>query len=106
MADTERKLRSQLNIPAGDDERIHDCLRTASQYVASAIGDETVSEDIRDDCIVACAADLYNSKAAQLGIMDTSMDGVQPYRIPLDPLRSVWPKLNAAGVLTGGNVIA
>lgn len=106
MSDTERRLRSQLNVPAGDDERIADCLRTAEQYVTAAIGTERVPDDVRDDCTVACAADLYNSKAAQLGIMDTGIDGVQPYRIPLDPLRGVWPKLNAAGVLTGGSVIA
>lgn len=38
--------------------------------------------------------------------MDVGDGTVEPYRISTDPLRSVWPKLNAVGVPTGGLVIA
>ena len=31
---------------------------------------------------------------------------LEPFRVSTDPLRSVWPKLNAAGILTGSVVIA
>ena len=38
--------------------------------------------------------------------MDANTDGVEPFRVPTDPLRAVWPKLNAVGVMCGGSVIA
>lgn len=98
-------LRNELNIPAGEDDVLAEKISTAVAYVDSALGGATIPQSVYDDCVVGCAADLYNRKSAQLGIMDTGMDGVQPYRIPLDPLRSVWPKLNAIGVLTGRSVI-
>ena len=65
-----------------------------------------VSAAVRADCIVSCAADLYNSRDARLGVMDVGDGSLEPYRVSSDPLRSVWPKLNAAGVPTGGLVIA
>lgn len=48
------------------------------------------------------AADLWQQKDARLGVMsiDTT-DGLQSYRVPLDPLRAAWPKLRAAGILVG-----
>jgi hypothetical protein len=55
---------------------------------------------------VACAADLFNMRDARLGVMQVSDTTVEPFRISTDPLRSVWPKLKAAGILTGGMVIA
>lgn len=57
-------------------------------------------------CIVACAADLYNMRDARLGVMDVGDATVEPFRISTDPLRSVWPRLRAAGVLTGSVVVA
>jgi len=104
----ERWLRDELSIPAGDDDRIAAAIRRAQQYVNAAIGDQEaqVDNDVWADCVVSCAADLYNSRNARLGIMDANTDGVEPFRVPTDPLRAVWPKLNAAGVLTGGSVIA
>jgi hypothetical protein len=41
-----------------------------------------------------------------MGVMDIADSETQPFRISTDPLRSVWPKLKAAGVNTGGMVIA
>lgn len=101
-------LRNELSIPAGDDIRIAAVLKRAQQYVDAAIGTaaSTVENDVWADCVITCAADLYNSRTARLGIMNANTDGVEPYRVPTDPLRAVWPKLNAVGILTGGSVIA
>ena len=87
-------LRAEVNVPAGDNDRLVDKVTAAIEYVDSAIG------------IVSCAADLYNSRDARLGVMDVGDGSLEPYRVSSDPLRSVWPKLNAAGVPTGGLVIA
>ena len=94
-------LRAEVNVPAGDNDRL-----AAIEYVDSAIGGANVSAAVRADCIVSCAADLYNSRDARLGVMDVGDGSLEPYRVSSDPLRSVWPKLNAAGVPTGGLVIA
>ncbi len=101
-------LRDELSIPAGDDSRISAVIRRAQQYVVAAIGDQDarVENDVWSDCVITCAADLYNSRNARLGIMDANTDGVEPFRVPTDPLRAVWPKLNAIGVMCGGSVIA
>ncbi|RYQ16984.1 hypothetical protein PG2071B_1561 [Bifidobacterium pseudolongum subsp. globosum] len=104
----ERWLRDELSIPAGDDDRIAAAIRRAQQYVNAAIGAsaERVDNETWSDCVITCAADLYNSRNARLGIMDANTDGVEPFRVPTDPLRAVWPKLNAVGVMCGGSVIA
>ena len=81
-------------------------LAAAKRYVAHAVGTATVDDDLLADCIVSCAADLFNMRDARLGVMDVGDSTVEPFRISTDPLRSVWPKLRAAGVLTGGMVIA
>lgn len=100
------QLRDELGVPAGDDDRIKNIVKRARAYVAAAVGDATIDIDLYADCVLACAADLYNSRNARLGVMDAGTDGVEPFRVPTDPLRAVWPKLNAAGILTGGSVIA
>ena len=87
-----QRLRDEVGVPAGEDERLTVKLAAARRYVA--------------DCIVSCAADLFNMRDARLGVMDVGDSTVEPFRISTDPLRSVWPKLRAAGVLTGGMVIA
>ena len=99
-------LRTEVNVPAGDNDRLVDKVTAAIEYVDSAIGGANVSAAVRADCIVSCAADLYNSRDARLGVMDLADGSLEPYRVSSDPLRSVWPKLNAAGVPTGGLVIA
>lgn len=79
------------------------CLTTARAYLDAGCPAWTdTAQDIQDDVALAVAADLWQQKDARLGVMsiDTT-DGVQPYRIPLDPLRAAWPKLRAAGVLAG-----
>lgn len=99
-------LRNEINVPQGDDERISAKLDTAIVYVDSAIGGQTVDRNVRDDCIISCAADLYNSRDARLGVMNMSDSTVEPFRVSTDPLRSVWPKLNAAGIMTGRLAVA
>ena len=100
------QLRDELSIPAGEDARINSVVQRAKQYVGAALNGIDVDSEVWCDCVVTCAADLYNSRNARLGVMDAGTDGVEPFRVPTDPLRAVWPKLNAAGVLTGGSVIA
>lgn len=95
------RLREELSIPVGDDENLEYCVNRATAYVASAIGDNKVDDIVRLDCIVSCAADLYSAKSARLGVMSVADGTLEPFRISTDPLRSVWAKLNAAGVLTG-----
>lgn len=101
-------LRDELSIPAGEDSRISAVIRRAQQYVTAAIGDQDarVENDVWSDCVVACAADLYNSRNARFGVLNAGTDGLDAVRISADPLYSVWPKLRAAGVLTGKQVIA
>lgn len=101
-------LRDELSIPAGEDNRISTAIRRAQQYVTAAIGDQDarVENDVWSDCVVSCAADLYNSRNARFGVLNAGTDGLDAVRISNDPLYSVWPKLRAAGVLTGRQVIA
>ena len=94
-----QRLRDEVGVPAGEEDRLTVKLSAAKRYVAHAVGTAT-------DCIVSCAADLFNMRDARLGVMDVGDATVEPFRISTDPLRSVWPKLRAAGVLTGGMVIA
>lgn len=98
-------LRDEVNIPAGDDNRLSAKITTAIAYVDGALGGATVPGEVRDECIVSCAADLYNSRDARLGVMSVADGTVEPFRVSSDPLRSVWPKLNAAGVPTGRLVV-
>lgn len=101
-------LRDELSIPAGEDNRISAVLTRAQQYVTAAIGDQDarVENDVWSDCVVSCAADLFNSRNARFGVLNAGTDGLDAVRISNDPLYSVWPKLRAAGVLTGRQVIA
>lgn len=101
-------LRDELSIPAGEDSRMAAVLRRAQQYVNAAIGDQDarVENDVWSDCVISCAADLYNSRNARFGVLNAGTDGLDAVRISNDPLYSVWPKLRAAGVLTGRQVIA
>ncbi|KFI52629.1 hypothetical protein [Bifidobacterium biavatii] len=110
MADDTAKLvallRNEVNVLAGDDDRLAEKIAAAIVYVDGAIGGHVVADSVRVDCIVSCAADLYNSRDARLGVMNVADSTLEPFRVSTDPLRSVWPKLNAAGVPTGGLVIA
>lgn len=99
-------LRDELGIPVGEDERIKNVLQRAKYYVNEAIGGIDLDREIWADCVVACAADLFNSRNARFGVLNAGTDGLDAVRISNDPLYSVWPKLRAAGVLTGRQVIA
>lgn len=105
-ANLEQALRDEVGVPEGDSQRITSALERAHVYVASAIGGSTVPESVQNDCIVSCAADLYNMRDARLGVMDVAGADLQPYRVSADPLRSVWPRLKAAGILTGSLTVA
>lgn len=89
-----------------DSVRAAEKLTLARAYVNTAVTGYTVDKSILDDCIVSVAADLYNAKNAQLGVMNVTDGEMEPFRVSTDPLRSAWPKLNAAGIPTGGMVIA
>lgn len=102
----EPAVREEIGIPAGDDARVQRATIAAMAYVASAVGAASIKDEVLADCIVSCAADLYNSRDARLGVMDVGDGTLEPFRVSSDPLRSVWPKLNAAGILTGSVVIA
>lgn len=101
-----QRLRDEVGVPAGEEDRLTVKLSAAKRYVSHAVDTATVNDDLLADCIVSCAADLFNMRDARLGVMDVGDATVEPFRISTDPLRSVWPKLCAAGVLTGGMVIA
>lgn len=100
------QLRDELSVPAGDEDRIESVIIRAKAYVNAAVGDADLSADVWADCVITCACDLYNARNARMGVMDVGTDGVESFRVPTDPLRAVWPKLNAVGILTGGSVIA
>ena len=99
-------LRDEVNMPAGDDERLMAKIETAIVYVDNAISGQTCPDAVRQDCIIGCAADLYNSRDARLGVMNVADGTLEPFRISTDPLRSVWPKLDAVGVTCGRLAIA
>ena len=100
------RLRDEVNVPTGDDDRLNDKVRKAVVYVDNAISGQQCPDDVREDCIVSCAADLYNSRDARLGVMNVADSTLEPFRVSTDPLRSVWPKLNAVGVMAGRLAIA
>ncbi|WP_129913595.1 hypothetical protein [Bifidobacterium pseudolongum] len=106
----ETALRDEVNVPAGDDARIADCVERAIYYVGEAMGegphaDRVKASPVYADCVISCAADLYESRNARFGVLNAGTSDLDPVRVSLDPLRSVWPKLKAAGVLTGSQVI-
>lgn len=102
----EQAVRDEIGVPAGDGDRVQRAVTAAIGYVEGAIGGHTVPDAVRADCITSCAADLYNSRDARLGVMNVGDGTLEPFRVSADPLRSVWAKLNAAGVPTGSMVIA
>ena len=102
----EASVRDEIGVPAGDADRVQRAITSAISYVTAAIDGHTVDDTVRADCITSCAADLYNSRDARLGVMNIGDGTLEPFRVSTDPLRSVWPKLTAAGVPTGGLVIA
>lgn len=100
------RLRDEVNVPTGDDDRLNDKVMKAVVYVDNAISGQQCPDEVREDCIIGCAADLYNSRDARLGVMNVADSTLEPFRVSTDPLRSVWPKLNAAGVMAGRLAIA
>lgn len=100
------RLRDEVNVPTGDDYRLNDKVMKAIVYVNNAISGQQCPDAVREDCIIGCAADLYNSRDARLGVMNVADSTLEPFRVSTDPLRSVWPKLNAVGVMAGRLAIA
>ena len=62
-----QRLRDEVGVPAGEDERLTVKLAAAKRYVAHAVGTATVDDDLLADCIVSCAADLFNMRDASPG---------------------------------------
>lgn len=69
-----QRLRDEVGVPAGEDDRLTVKLAAARRYVAHAVGTATVDDDLLADCIVSCAADLFNMRDARLGVMDVGDD--------------------------------
>lgn len=106
MTELEQALRDEVGVPEGDQTRITSAIERAQVYVSQAVGGANVPQTVLADCIVSCAADLYNMRDARLGVMDVAGADLQPYRVSADPLRSVWPRLKAAGIITGSLTVA
>lgn len=90
-----------------DKARCAQAVEIAKEYVDKAKGAYEVSDLVYADCVVTCAANLYNAKDARLGVMNVA-DGdlIDAVHVSADPMRGVWVKLNIAGVPTGGMAIA
>lgn len=100
-------LKREVNaLNDADSARASEKLALATAYVTQATHGFDVADAIVSDCIVSVAADLYNAKNAQLGVMNVTDTDMSTFRVSTDPLRSAWPKLNAAGVPTGGVTVA
>ena len=97
------RLQDMMDATDAAQTDLSGCLATARAYLDAGCPAWTAApQPVQDDVALAVAADLWQQKNARLGVMsiDTT-DGVQPYRVPLDPLRAAWPKLRAAGILVG-----
>ena len=85
--------------------KLSDTLNAARAYLAPHIfGVNTDDEQISialDDIVLGVAADLWQARDARNGVMSMLTDGIEPYRISDDPLRSAWPKLRALGITAG-----
>lgn len=107
MSDTEQDpLTSRLAYLAGtmdDDDRptLSDMLKTARAYLAPHIAGYTLAQPLLDDVVLGISLDLWQAKDARNGIVGLTVDGVEPFRISTDPMRSAWPKLRAAGIPAG-----
>ena len=75
-------------------------LRAARAYLSPHVDGYGIPKDVVDDCTLSVALDLWQAKDARNGIVGIT-DGVEPFRIPTDPLRTAWPKLRAAGLPAG-----
>ena len=110
MSDTEQDpLTSRLAYLAGtmdDDDRptLSDMLKTARAYLAPHIAGDTLAQPLLDDVVLGISLDLWQAKDARNGIVGLTVDGVEPFRISTDPMRSAWPKLRAAGIPAGMGV--
>ena len=110
MSDTEQDpLTSRLAYLAGtmdDDDRptLSDMLKTARAYLAPPIAGYTLAQPLLDDVVLGISLDLWQAKDARNGIVGLTVDGVEPFRISTDPMRSAWPKLRAAGIPAGMGV--
>lgn len=78
------------------------CLVTARAYLAPLLKGHDVPEVVVDDCTLSVAADLWQARDARNGIVSIGdADGIEPFRISSDPLRSARPKLRAVGIPAG-----
>lgn len=86
-----------------EDERpgLLEQIETARAYLAPHIEGRGVAQAVVDDCTLSVAADLWQARDARNGIVGLTADGIEPFRISSDPLRTAWPKLRAAGVPAG-----
>lgn len=97
----ERLVRLSGSLDDDDRAELDAKLVEARAYLKAAIDGYQITTAVMDDCVLSVALDLWGSKDARNGIVSLTADGVEPYRISTDPLRSAWPKLRAAGIPAG-----
>lgn len=95
----------QSIVDAMDSQRddLSATLETARAYLATLDGwPYDLAQPILDDVVLTVAADLWSARRVRNGVMSIDgTDGPSAYRVSADPLRAAWPKLRAAGVMTG-----
>lgn len=109
MADDELLSRFMRFVDATDRDHddLADALESARAYLTMGVGSrfDALPAPVRNDIVLAVAADLYGQRDARNGVMAVGdADGIQPYRVSTDPLRAAWPKLRAAGILAGKGI--
>lgn len=110
MDDTDEllnRLRRFVDATDHDADDLNDCLQSARAYLKAAIGSgfDALAAPIRNDVVVAVAADLWGQRDARNGVMNVGdPDTLQSFRVSTDPLRAAWPKLRAAGILAGKGI--
>lgn len=77
----EASVRDEIGVPAGDTNRVQRAITSAISYVDGAIDGYSVPDPVKTDCVTACAADLYNSRDARLGVMNVGDGTLEPFRV-------------------------
>lgn len=101
---TDRLARLAGTLDADDRPALSEMLKAARAYLATHVNGYELADALLEDIVLSVALDLWQAKDARNGIVRLTTDGVEPYRISTDPLRTAWPKLRAAGIPAGMGV--
>lgn len=100
----QRLARLVGTLDKDDEPELLAFIELARGYLAPHIEGHDIPQAVEDDCTLSVAADLWQARDARNGIVGLTTDGIEPFRISTDPLRSVWRKLRAVGVNAGMGV--